>query len=158
MREAGHGFVFRQGPIIRWIGWWVKPAARAATLYCRAEKSAASSSRFRGCATFFQKCSVLNRLRDSSLEYIPQMERTVTLFDAYAAQRGLFARLARRLGLDPSYIRRVANGERRSKRISRAIEAELNKMYSVSWKIAKSSKRGSRLAASGKSRASRPRV
>jgi hypothetical protein len=107
---------------------------------------------------FFQKCSVLNRRRDSSLEYIPQMERTVTLFDAYAAQRGLFARLARRLGLDPSYISRVANGERRSKRISRAIEAELNKMYSVSWKIAKSSKRGSRLAASGKSRASRPRV
>jgi transcriptional regulator with XRE-family HTH domain len=86
------------------------------------------------------------------------MTPKVTLFDAYAAQRGLFARLARRLGLDPSYISRVANGERRSKRISRAIEAELNKMYSVSWKIAKTSKRKPRLAASRKLRASRPGV
>jgi hypothetical protein len=86
------------------------------------------------------------------------MERTVTLFDAYVAQRGLFARLARKLDLDPSYVSRVANGQRRSKRISQEIDAELHKMYRESWKIAKFPKRRSRRAASRKLRASRPRV
>ena len=78
------------------------------------------------------------------------MARTMTLFDAYAVQRGLFARLAKKLGFDPSYVSRVANGERRSKRISLAIETELNKMFKVSRKIAKSSPSKSRLAASKK--------
>ena len=78
------------------------------------------------------------------------MAHTVTLFDAYAAQRGLFARLSRRLGLAPSFISRVANGDRRSKRVSQAIEAELNKMYRASWKVTKPSKRASQLVASRK--------
>jgi hypothetical protein len=49
------------------------------------------------------------------------------LLRAYMAQRGLFARVARRLRLDPSYVSRVASGQRQSKRVSLAIEAELNK-------------------------------
>jgi hypothetical protein len=56
------------------------------------------------------------------------MARAVTLLRAYIECRGLFARIAKQLDLDPSYISRVANGERRSKRISLAIEAELKKM------------------------------
>jgi hypothetical protein len=57
------------------------------------------------------------------------MTRRVTLLRAYLRQRGLFARVAKRLKLDPSYVSRVANGERRSKRISLAINAELDKMH-----------------------------
>lgn len=59
------------------------------------------------------------------------MTRKVTLLRAYLRQRGLFARVAKRLRLDPSYVSRVANGERRSKRILLAIEAELNKMHAA---------------------------
>jgi hypothetical protein len=67
------------------------------------------------------------------------MTRTVALLRAYMAQRGLFARVAKKLRLDPSYISRVANGQRHSRSISQAIEAELNKMYAASRKINNSS-------------------
>jgi hypothetical protein len=72
------------------------------------------------------------------------MTRTVTLFSAYAAQRGLFARLAKKLRCDPSYVSRVANGTRRSIRISLAIEAELDKMNRANQKIGNSSRNKSR--------------
>ena len=68
------------------------------------------------------------------------MTRRVTLLRAYLRQRGLFARVAKRLRLDPSYVSRVANGERRSKRISLAIEAELNKMHAAIRGIGKPSR------------------
>jgi hypothetical protein len=38
---------------------------------------------------------------------------------------GLYTRVARQVGVHPSYVSRVARGERRSERISRAIAAEL---------------------------------
>jgi hypothetical protein len=41
--------------------------------------------------------------------------------------RGLYGRVARDLELDPSYISRVARGERQSKAISNAIARELSK-------------------------------
>lgn len=41
--------------------------------------------------------------------------------------RGLYGRVARDLGLDASYISRVARGERESKAITKAIDRELNK-------------------------------
>jgi hypothetical protein len=59
------------------------------------------------------------------------MTRKVTLLRTYLRQRGLFARVAKRLRIDPSYVSRVANGERRSKRISLAIEGELNRMHAA---------------------------
>jgi hypothetical protein len=55
---------------------------------------------------------------------------------AYATQRGLFARVARKLRIDPSYVSRVANGKRQNDRISHAIEADLNKMRTASRKAA----------------------
>ena len=78
------------------------------------------------------------------------MAPTVTLFSTYADRRGLFARLAKKLHLDPSYISRVANGKRRCKRVSLAIEAELNRMYAAYQKIAKPHKSKSRLNGSKK--------
>jgi hypothetical protein len=56
------------------------------------------------------------------------MKHSITLLRAYAMQRGLFARVAKRLGLDPSYVSRVAHGERHSRKITIAIESELKKM------------------------------
>jgi transcriptional regulator with XRE-family HTH domain len=46
----------------------------------------------------------------------------------YARYRGLYSRVARRLGVDRSYVSRVARGERRSKRVERALQAELKRI------------------------------
>jgi hypothetical protein len=75
----------------------------------------------------------------------------MTLVRTYLAQRGLFARVGRKLGLDPSYISRIANGKRHSERISLAIEAELNKTDISNRKISKSSGKRSVSPASKKS-------
>src|SRR6185369_2001817 len=44
---------------------------------------------------------------------------------------GLYSRVARQLGVHPSYVSRVARGERRSDRVYRAITAELSKLRST---------------------------
>jgi len=64
------------------------------------------------------------------------MDRTARLLKIYAIQRGLFSRIAKRLKVDPSYVSRVANGQRKSERIRHAIEAELAKASVLSRKIA----------------------
>ncbi len=46
----------------------------------------------------------------------------------YRLYRGLFARVARQLGVDRSYVSRVARGERRSQRIEAALRAELRRI------------------------------
>jgi hypothetical protein len=56
------------------------------------------------------------------------MARTVTLLRAYLLQRGLFARVAKKLGIDPSYVSRVAHGHRKNEKISQALNAELKKV------------------------------
>lgn len=42
--------------------------------------------------------------------------------------RGVYSKVARQLKVDPSYVSRVARGERASKRISTALEKELSKI------------------------------
>ena len=70
------------------------------------------------------------------------MAGTVTLLRALSGYRGLYARIAKRLKLDASYVSRVANGQRRNERISAAIEAGLNKIHTATRKGAgKSSKK-----------------
>jgi hypothetical protein len=44
--------------------------------------------------------------------------------------RGLYNRVAQKLGCDPSYVSRVARGERSSKAVSEALRAE------ISWAMA----------------------
>jgi hypothetical protein len=39
--------------------------------------------------------------------------------------RGLYARVASRLNVDPSYVSRVARGERRSKKVVKVLELEV---------------------------------
>ena len=65
----------------------------------------------------------------------------MTLLRTYLAQRGLFSRVAKQLALDPSYVSRVAHGERQSDRISWAIEAELNKITNTRKVKPKTSRR-----------------
>jgi transcriptional regulator with XRE-family HTH domain len=46
----------------------------------------------------------------------------------YRLYRGLYARVARQLGVDRSYVSRVARGERRSPRIEAALKTELRRI------------------------------
>src|SRR5580704_12092151 len=45
--------------------------------------------------------------------------------------RGLYGRVARRLKVDPSYVSRVARGERQSDEIEAALEKELRRIMSL---------------------------
>ncbi|HZR31901.1 MAG TPA: hypothetical protein VFA76_08620 [Terriglobales bacterium] len=49
----------------------------------------------------------------------------------YAQYRGLYARVARKLKVDRSYVSRVARGERRSKRVSEALKVELKRIQKL---------------------------
>ncbi len=46
----------------------------------------------------------------------------------YRLYRGLYARVARRLGVDRSYVSRVARGERTSLKVEAALAAELKRI------------------------------
>jgi transcriptional regulator with XRE-family HTH domain len=46
----------------------------------------------------------------------------------YRLYRGLYARVARQLGVDRSYVSRVARGERRSPRVEAALKNELRRI------------------------------
>jgi transcriptional regulator with XRE-family HTH domain len=52
----------------------------------------------------------------------PQREHLLKL---HRLHEGLYARIARRTGVDASYVSRVARGERRSPKISTALLADL---------------------------------
>jgi len=61
------------------------------------------------------------------------MRRSVAVSCSTAVElfRGLYARVARDLGLDVSYISRVARGERRSKVAEEAIDREFNRVLTL---------------------------
>lgn len=46
----------------------------------------------------------------------------------YQLYRGLYSRVARQLGVDRSYVSRVARGERRSERVEAALRAEVKRI------------------------------
>ncbi len=46
----------------------------------------------------------------------------------YHLYRGLYARVARKLGVDRSYVSRVARGERQSPEVEAALAAELKRI------------------------------
>jgi transcriptional regulator with XRE-family HTH domain len=45
--------------------------------------------------------------------------------------RGLYNRVAQKLGCDPSYVSRVARGERSSKSVSEALRAEIQETWAM---------------------------
>ena len=76
------------------------------------------------------------------------MTYSMKRLQTYRALRGLYARVARQLHLDASYVSRVADGQRSCERISLAIEAELSKAQTSSRKIARRSRKRAPLSAS----------
>jgi hypothetical protein len=46
----------------------------------------------------------------------------------YSLYRGLYSRVARQLGVDRSYVSRVARGERRSKVVEAALRTEVKRI------------------------------
>lgn len=67
--------------------------------------------------------------------------------EPYILFRGVYSRVARQLGVDRSYVSRVARGERRSKEIEKALRAELRRVEAALKAVGKNlpaSKRGRR--------------
>ena len=67
--------------------------------------------------------------------------------EPYVLFRGIYSRVARRLGVDRSYVSRVARGERRSEEVEKALRAELRRVEAALKAVGKNlpaSKRGRR--------------
>jgi hypothetical protein len=66
--------------------------------------------------------------------------------------RGLYSRVAQKLGCDPSYVSRVARGERTSETISDALRTEIQHTWTLANELtpAKPPKRKSATAASAR--------
>jgi hypothetical protein len=58
--------------------------------------------------------------------------------------RGLYVRVASRLGVDPSYVSRVARGERKSEEVEAVLEQETRKIISQLSKKMNGNHNGSR--------------
>ena len=59
---------------------------------------------------------------------VANQSKMVQLIKWHALYRGLSNRVARQLGLDPSYVSRVARGHRRAAKVERALEAEIARL------------------------------
>ncbi len=57
--------------------------------------------------------------------------RSVTPTNLASLIRGLYGRVARQLKVDPSYVSRVARGERRSDTIEASLERELRRIMAM---------------------------
>jgi transcriptional regulator with XRE-family HTH domain len=55
--------------------------------------------------------------------------------------RGIYRRVAERLGVDPSYVSRVARGERKSRKIEAALNREVSKVLTIATQRAKVAKK-----------------
>jgi len=53
------------------------------------------------------------------------------LFSLPSMFRGIYDRVARRVGCDPSYVSRVARGERNSDAVRNVLEAEISKAWTA---------------------------
>jgi hypothetical protein len=56
---------------------------------------------------------------------------STTPYNFASLVRGLYGRVARQLDLDPSYVSRVARGERQSEVIESALEREMKRIMSL---------------------------
>jgi hypothetical protein len=76
---------------------------------------------------------------------------STTPFNFASLVRGLYGRVARQLDLDPSYVSRVARGERRSEVIEAALEREMKRVMG----LAKMNHNGANHNGAGKKRAAK---
>ncbi len=59
---------------------------------------------------------------------MPKHHSKQTELKRYHLYRGLYARVARQLGVDRSYVSRVARGERKSPAVEAALSAEVKRI------------------------------
>lgn len=52
----------------------------------------------------------------------------------HSLYRGIYSRVAQQLGVDRSYVSRVANGQRRSAKVEKALLKEINRIEKLSRK------------------------
>lgn len=55
-------------------------------------------------------------------------DTSTSRYDLASIVRGLYGRVARELDLDPSYVSRVARGERQSQAVEAALEREMKRI------------------------------
>jgi len=53
------------------------------------------------------------------------------LYSLPSLYRGMYNRIAAKVGCDPSYVSRVARGERRSNEIAKALQVEIQKTWAL---------------------------
>jgi hypothetical protein len=56
---------------------------------------------------------------------------STTLYSLPSLYRGMYNRIAAKVGCDPSYVSRVARGERRSNEIAKALQVEIQKTWAL---------------------------
>ena len=54
-----------------------------------------------------------------------------SLYNLPSLYRGMYNRIAAKIGCDPSYVSRVARGERRSNEIAKLLQVEIQKTWAL---------------------------
>jgi hypothetical protein len=62
------------------------------------------------------------------VNHAPPRRTRKTIAEIHAEFRGLYARVARKAGVDPSLVSRVARGERKSPAIDEMLRSELKRI------------------------------
>lgn len=75
-----------------------------------------------------------SRRSSTKQQRMPAAKQSESLLDSYKKQKGVYARVAKHLHVDPSYVSRVANGKRRSDKIKQALLFELGRGHSGNGK------------------------
>lgn len=76
------------------------------------------------------KKSVRNKVGQAKAKKNGQ-ETPEMLFSLPSMFRGIYDRVARKVGCDPSYVSRVARGERNSDAVRNVLEAEISKAWTA---------------------------
>lgn len=64
--------------------------------------------------------------KEMNLPRIAESARDEILLETHQLHLGLFKRISQRLGVDPSYVSKVAGGSRKSESVMRILMGELN--------------------------------
>lgn len=62
---------------------------------------------------------------------VTRKHSTRNVFQRHQLYRGIYARVAKRLGVDRSYVSKVASGNRKSERVTRALDQEIARIEKI---------------------------
>lgn len=86
-----------------------------------------------------------------------KLDSSMTSIPAVSLFRGIYNRVAKRLGVDPSYVSRVARGERKSALVEKALAEEV-RLIREHLNNHENNHNGSQSAAAPKSKSKKPRL